>query len=146
MYPFGLLHFMCDAGLGVIDGGLQVASTHRESNGDIAFHLFAIDERSALGLFDGGELGERYLATGRQWHPDLTDSIETLAILRLPSDHQVETAVALEHLGHGLPADCRLHDCVDVADVEAVAGAFFFSSRRRHTRSVSAFLLNRSSD
>src|SRR5689334_23524917 len=25
-------------------------------------------------------------------------------------------------------------------------GAFFFSSRRRHTRSVSAFLLNRSSD
>src|SRR5690242_21185476 len=28
----------------------------------------------------------------------------------------------------------------------AVAGLFFFSSRRRHTRSVSAFLLNRSSD
>src|SRR5205085_3237321 len=26
------------------------------------------------------------------------------------------------------------------------AGEFFFSSRRRHTRSVSAFLLNRSSD
>src|SRR5437868_7562019 len=26
------------------------------------------------------------------------------------------------------------------------AGSFFFSSRRRHTRSVSAFLLNRSSD
>src|SRR4051812_49604088 len=26
------------------------------------------------------------------------------------------------------------------------ASAFFFSSRRRHTRSVSAFLLNRSSD
>src|SRR4051812_49902344 len=26
------------------------------------------------------------------------------------------------------------------------AGFFFFSSRRRHTRSVSAFLLNRSSD
>src|SRR5690606_41039396 len=27
-----------------------------------------------------------------------------------------------------------------------VVGRFFFSSRRRHTRSVSAFLLNRSSD
>src|SRR5207244_4716691 len=27
-----------------------------------------------------------------------------------------------------------------------VVGVFFFSSRRRHTRSVSAFLLNRSSD
>src|SRR5262249_56534281 len=27
-----------------------------------------------------------------------------------------------------------------------VDGCFFFSSRRRHTRSVSAFLLNRSSD
>src|SRR6516165_1214438 len=26
------------------------------------------------------------------------------------------------------------------------SGSFFFSSRRRHTRSVSAFLLNRSSD
>src|SRR5207244_7029749 len=42
----------------------------------------------------------------------------------------------------------------DVAPVVAVARAqllvlllrFFFSSRRRHTRSVSAFLLNRSSD
>src|SRR5262245_62218215 len=30
--------------------------------------------------------------------------------------------------------------------VVAVAISFFFSSRRRHTRSVSAFLLNRSSD
>src|SRR5207302_8335940 len=29
---------------------------------------------------------------------------------------------------------------------EPVAGLFFFSSRRRHTMSVSAFLLNRSSD
>src|SRR5699024_11763001 len=27
-----------------------------------------------------------------------------------------------------------------------IVGSFFFSSRRRHTRSVSAFLLNRSSD
>src|SRR5204863_978105 len=27
-----------------------------------------------------------------------------------------------------------------------ILGGFFFSSRRRHTRSVSAFLLNRSSD
>src|SRR5438309_4487428 len=34
---------------------------------------------------------------------------------------------------------------VTVADVLA-AQPFFFSSRRRHTRSVSAFLLNRSSD
>src|SRR5207248_7748166 len=33
---------------------------------------------------------------------------------------------------------CDIHDC-DPSD-------FFFSSRRRHTRSVSAFLLNRSSD
>src|SRR5439155_4391520 len=35
--------------------------------------------------------------------------------------------------------DCNLH-------VERLLLAFFFSSRRRHTRSVSAFLLNRSSD
>src|SRR5438309_6840675 len=31
-------------------------------------------------------------------------------------------------------------------DGDLVALSFFFSSRRRHTRSVSAFLLNRSSD
>src|SRR4051794_4587161 len=30
--------------------------------------------------------------------------------------------------------------------IELVADGYFFSSRRRHTRSVSAFLLNRSSD
>src|SRR5437588_4444262 len=30
--------------------------------------------------------------------------------------------------------------------IGAQVGIFFFSSRRRHTRSVSAFLLNRSSD
>src|SRR5690349_11190939 len=34
--------------------------------------------------------------------------------------------------------------CIPVYDLKAFA--FFFSSRRRHTRSVSAFLLNRSSD
>src|SRR4051794_6032374 len=33
-----------------------------------------------------------------------------------------------------------------IQTVDHVEGAFFFSSRRRHTRSVSAFLLNRSSD
>src|SRR5205807_5195219 len=32
------------------------------------------------------------------------------------------------------------------APAARVMGLFFFSSRRRHTRSVSAFLLNRSSD
>src|SRR5690606_39377806 len=32
------------------------------------------------------------------------------------------------------------------ADADEGGAVFFFSSRRRHTRSVSAFLLNRSSD
>src|SRR5207247_6192258 len=36
--------------------------------------------------------------------------------------------------------------CVDCASVMFFFFFFFFSSRRRHTRSVSAFLLNRSSD
>src|SRR5207249_9176369 len=39
---------------------------------------------------------------------------------------------------------CKQHAFVVGATVVDVA--FFFSSRRRHTRSVSAFLLNRSSD
>src|SRR5438045_6508735 len=34
----------------------------------------------------------------------------------------------------------------DVASSDVSFRSFFFSSRRRHTRSVSAFLLNRSSD
>src|SRR5205085_7392665 len=42
-----------------------------------------------------------------------------------------------DHMGSSV--DCFLK-CVHLAHV------FFFSSRRRHTRSVSAFLLNRSSD
>src|SRR5207302_4947273 len=37
--------------------------------------------------------------------------------------------------------ECTLYCCVG-----SCAFFFFFSSRRRHTRSVSAFLLNRSSD
>src|SRR5260370_22620753 len=42
-----------------------------------------------------------------------------------------------------------MHTTVDVVDAiyaSLLAIFFFFSSRRRHTRSVSAFLLNRSSD
>src|SRR5688572_31275253 len=35
--------------------------------------------------------------------------------------------------------------CINSAPIEHLS-IFFFSSRRRHTRSVSAFLLNRSSD
>src|SRR5438874_7644775 len=38
---------------------------------------------------------------------------------------------------------CR---CYTLSDLDSVFVFFFFSSRRRHTRSVSAFLLNRSSD
>src|SRR5205814_3251816 len=38
-----------------------------------------------------------------------------------------------------------LHDAIEVTVVDPMRD-FFFSSRRRHTRSVSAFLLNRSSD
>src|SRR5690554_2579842 len=36
--------------------------------------------------------------------------------------------------------------CAVVIVIAAITKHFFFSSRRRHTRSVSAFLLNRSSD
>src|SRR5438067_2930106 len=45
--------------------------------------------------------------------------------------------------------DAAIHDAgvaVDEAGIAKRADFFFFSSRRRHTRSVSAFLLNRSSD
>src|SRR5207248_4099213 len=49
---------------------------------------------------------------------------------------------------HGL--DCSSHDIAAGVDSHTQkhrhASLFFFSSRRRHTRSVSAFLLNRSSD
>src|SRR2546427_3220172 len=41
---------------------------------------------------------------------------------------------------------CALADAVDCAFDASGARGFFFSSRRRHTTSVSAFLLNRSSD
>src|SRR5262249_59713869 len=37
-------------------------------------------------------------------------------------------------------------DLVSYTDMSWRCNIFFFSSRRRHTRSVSAFLLNRSSD
>src|SRR5438876_1584888 len=38
------------------------------------------------------------------------------------------------------------HPCAVHGNSPFIAAIFFFSSRRRHTRSVSAFLLNRSSD
>src|SRR5207244_4728072 len=48
---------------------------------------------------------------------------------------------------------CYVHDSVLISTLSffislptVVSICFFFSSRRRHTRSVSAFLLNRSSD
>src|SRR5205807_4137946 len=40
----------------------------------------------------------------------------------------------------------RLKDDTDIIFLMSYLIVFFFSSRRRHTRSVSAFLLNRSSD
>src|SRR5205823_11181839 len=45
-----------------------------------------------------------------------------------------------------LVARVHLHGSVVVVDQPIRDLFFFFSSRRRHTRSVSAFLLNRSSD
>src|SRR5205823_4156216 len=39
-----------------------------------------------------------------------------------------------------------LYDFIRIVSILLLMFIFFFSSRRRHTRSVSAFLLNRSSD
>src|SRR5205814_7108262 len=48
------------------------------------------------------------------------------------------------NVAHAMPVrGTASHTVINSGGVEAV---FFFSSRRRHTRSVSAFLLNRSSD
>src|SRR5439155_9250400 len=44
------------------------------------------------------------------------------------------------------PKDQDLRGFILFKNTAAIASFFFFSSRRRHTRSVSAFLLNRSSD
>src|SRR5205085_6680522 len=46
----------------------------------------------------------------------------------------------------GLSARSVIRLVVEAQIDRAMVWAFFFSSRRRHTRSVSAFLLNRSSD
>src|SRR5206468_5383699 len=45
-----------------------------------------------------------------------------------------------------VPRNDRVKHLSGKVAVHLVADLFFFSSRRRHTRSVSAFLLNRSSD
>src|SRR5207249_6423511 len=55
--------------------------------------------------------------------------------------HSVDVTRKVSHVGYLLNLEC-----VEPADVVINDYFFFFSSRRRHTRSVSAFLLNRSSD
>src|SRR5438270_13845306 len=60
--------------------------------------------------------------------------------------HVAAHAPALQ-VHHAIASVRRLAQLVTGHEPEAVVRhRFFFSSRRRHTRSVSAFLLNRSSD
>src|SRR5438093_2719824 len=56
-----------------------------------------------------------------------------------PRELFVPSSLPLPAIRAALPADTMIVEYFRV-------GQFFFSSRRRHTRSVSAFLLNRSSD
>src|SRR5438874_2225786 len=61
---------------------------------------------------------------------------------RLSGEHAPDTAAV-----EGGVFAANVKTALKLAHVRGVALlAFFFSSRRRHTRSVSAFLLNRSSD
>src|SRR2546425_4701832 len=66
--------------------------------------------------------------------------------LRFFADHCVSNSVIarLRNAGHEVFL-LKEHIPPD-SDDPVVLAKFFFSSRRRHTRSVSAFLLNRSSD
>src|SRR5205809_173950 len=76
------------------------------------------------------------LATPSRWTPlALSVFLHCVVALLLRSE---ERRVGRECRCGLSPDYCKIND--------VVCGLFFFSSRRRHTRSVSAFLLNRSSD
>src|SRR5208337_2645605 len=90
--------FLRDSPLGLFDGALQIAVANRKSDRHIALERLTVNERSAFGSLDPGDLIERNLTAGRQVDADLAHRVEALAILRLPSHDQVEAPVAVEHL------------------------------------------------
>ncbi len=115
--------FRLDAPLGVGDGAREVAAAHGELHRRVADPVLAVDDGRAVDHLDLGDLAERDLGAVGRRHGDLADGLEAQPVLGLPAHGQVEALLALVDLRDRLAADRRLHDRVDVAGVEAVAGA-----------------------
>jgi hypothetical protein len=91
---------------------------------DVARIIFAVDKGRAGGLLDGGEFGERELLAVGRGHEQVGDLDGIGAVLRLHAHDKVEEFFTLDHLRGSLPADCSLHDRLDIGNVDAVARDF----------------------
>ena len=99
----------------------EVAPADRELHGRVALSVFAVDDVGPVLDPDVGDLAQGNGLAVRRGHGDLPDRLEVGAVGRQPADDEVEALLALVDLRERLPADGRLDDGPDIADVEAVA-------------------------
>ena len=83
---------------GFADGAGEVAPIYGELDADIPGIRFAIDKRRAIFHFDVGELAQRKKLAVRRRDQQVLDGIHILPERLLHTDHQIELALALDHL------------------------------------------------
>ena len=108
-------------GLQVGDGGLQIAATHGELDGDVASSGLAKDLEAAFADGDVGDLCQRNPVAVRCGHQDLANCLRCVAIALRIANGEVKAPLALDDLRDGSSADGCLHDGVDVAGEDPVA-------------------------
>src|SRR5215469_219872 len=122
-YFFRQLNLGGDLVLAVLNRAFQVAPPYGKANRHIAARVLPVYEGRALGVDNARDLDQGDIARRRQRHSNLSDGVETFAVLRQPAHNQVETAIPLEHLRHGLATESSLYDRCYVTDVKAVTRA-----------------------
>ena len=123
-YPGGRVTLAPDRLAGLGDEAAQVAAGDIALDPDPALAVLAAD---LAGPLDACAMSATWLR-GTQAPPGVrtqdgrrSASSEFRRVLGV-AELQVEELVALVDLGHGLAADGRLHDVLDVLDIEAEAG------------------------
>src|SRR5207247_4630998 len=91
----------------------KIAPANAELDREIASIPFSIDEGSAGLLVDIRHLTQRNV-TAWSVDGDIRDVFRRAPIFRKKTHDNIEAPLAIQHLSHGLPANGRLHDAVNV--------------------------------
>mmetsp|Transcript_5519 Transcript_5519/g.13306 ORF Transcript_5519/g.13306 Transcript_5519/m.13306 type:complete len:1095 (-) Transcript_5519:4456-7740(-) len=112
-------------GLDLRDGAAKVAAAHTELDRDVALVALVIDVGRAGVQADGGDFAQRHIAratAGVVAHPQVADALDAGTGGAREAHRQAVLPLAFQHRSNNRAAQRGLHNGIDIAGVQAIAG------------------------